>query len=146
MNALLIYPETPGTFWNFKHILNFISRKAVFPPLGLLTIASILPTGWNKRLIDLNVSELRESDIAWADLVLISAMIIQRTSASEVITRCRAQNKTILAGGPLFTAQPENFSGIDHIFLGEAEKTLPRFIEDWRAGRTEKDLPLRRLA
>lgn len=138
MNALLIYPETPGTFWNFKHILNFISRKAVFPPLGLLTIASILPAGWNKRLIDLNVSELRESDIAWADMVLVSAMIIQRTSASEVIARCRAQNKTILAGGPLFTAQPENFPEIDHIFLGEAEKTLPQFIEDWQAGRTEK--------
>jgi len=100
MNILLVYPKTPETFWNLKHILwRYIKRKAVFPPLGLLTIAKLLPLGWNKRLIDLNVSELHEKDIAWANLVLVSAMIIQKSSAREVIARCHAQNKIILAGG-----------------------------------------------
>jgi radical SAM superfamily enzyme YgiQ (UPF0313 family) len=138
MNILLVYPKTPGTFWNFKHILKFVSRRAAFPPLGLLTIAPLLPNEWKKRLIDLNVSKLRAKDIAWADLVLISAMIIQRDSAKEIIARCRAKNKTILAGGPLFTARPEDFPDIDHIFLGEAENTLPEFISDWTNGHPKK--------
>lgn len=138
MNILLIYPETPSTFWNFKYILKFIGRKAAFPPLGLLTVASILPSKWNKRLIDLNVSKLMDQDIAGADLILISAMIIQKKSAREIIDRCRAQNKIILAGGPLFTAKPEDFTEINHIFVGEAENTLPQFIKDWQGGQTKK--------
>jgi len=137
MNILLVYPEAPGTFWNFKHVLKFISKKSAFPPLGLLTVAAILPAVWHKRLVDLNVSELLDSDIAWADLVLISAMIIQQASAREVIARCRAQHKVMVAGGPLFTAQPEKFPEVDHLILGEAENTLPRFIQDWVAGRAE---------
>jgi radical SAM superfamily enzyme YgiQ (UPF0313 family) len=136
--VLFIYPKTPSTFWNFKHILKFISRRAAFPPLGLLTVASILPSEWDKRLVDLNVSELSDADIAWADLVLVSAMIIQRSSAEQVIARCHAQGKTILAGGPLFTAQPEKFPTVDHIFLGEAENTLPKFVADWYSGQAEK--------
>jgi len=138
MNILLIYPETPGTFWNFKHILKFIGRKAAFPPLGLLTVASILPSEWNKKLIDLNVSQLTDEDITWADLILISAMIIQEVSANKVIARCRKQNKIILAGGPLFTALPEKFSEVDHIIIGEAENTLPQFIDDWKKGQAKK--------
>ncbi len=138
MNILLIYPQTPGTFWSFKNILKFVSRKATFPPLGLLTVAALLPLEWDKRLVDLNVSELLDEDIAWADLVMVSAMIIQEASAKEVIARCRQKKKVILAGGPLFTAQPEKFSQVDHLFLGEAEDTMPQFIADWKSGRTKK--------
>ncbi|MFA5184758.1 MAG: B12-binding domain-containing radical SAM protein [Patescibacteria group bacterium] len=138
MNILLVYPQVPDTFWNFKHILRFISKKAVYPPLGLLTVAAILPADWSKRLIDLNVATLSDVDIAWADLVLISAMIIQKPSAEMVIERCRAQEKTILAGGPLFTARPEDFPTVDHIFIGEAENTLPQFIRDRQLSRTAR--------
>jgi radical SAM superfamily enzyme YgiQ (UPF0313 family) len=104
----------------------------------LLTVAALLPAEWNKRLIDLNVTELQDRDLAWADLVLISAMIIQRPSTKEIITRCQAQHKAILAGGPLFTAKPEDFPEIDHILLGEAEESLPRFIKDWQSGQVQK--------
>ena len=138
MNILLIYPSTPGTFWNFKHILKFISRKAVFPPLGLLTVAALLPSDWNKRLIDMNVAELKDSDIDWADIVMISAMIIQRSSTDEVIARCRLRAKIILAGGPLFSARPEEFPDVDAIFINEGEDTIPKFISDWKAGHVAK--------
>ena len=137
-NVLLIYPENPGTFWNFKYILKFISRKAVFQPLGLLTVASLLPEEWDKRLVDMNVSKLTESDIAWADMILISAMIVQSESANDVIIRCRAQGKTILVGGPLFSARPEDFPFVNHIFVGEAENTLPQFIKDFEIGKTKR--------
>lgn len=138
MNVLMIYPKTPGTFWNFKYILKFVSRKAVFPPLGLLTVAALLPAGWNKRLVDLNVRDLTEEDIIWADLIFVSAMIIQQASAEEVIGRCHAHNKIIVAGGPLFTAQPEKFLDVSHIIIGEAENTLPQFIKDWEAGQAAR--------
>lgn len=138
MKALLIYPETPATFWSFKHILSFISKKAAFPPLGLLTVAALLPPEWELRLVDLNVSKLTDSDLVWADLVLISAMIIQKESAQEVIKRCRDLNRPILAGGPLFSAQPDNYPEIDHIVVGEAENTISLFLADWSEGHAKK--------
>ncbi len=135
---LLINPRTPDTFWNFKHILKFISRKAVYPPLGLLTIASLLPSDWEKKLIDLKITELSDSEIEWADLILISAMMIQKESANEIINRCHKIGKIILAGGPLFSVQPEKFSKVNHLFVGEAEETLTEFIDDYKNGVAKK--------
>src|SRR3989338_5464994 len=120
MKILLVYPKYPDTFWSFKNILKFISKKAAFPPLGLLTIASMLPQQWSKRLIDTNIVELSDEDIAWADMVFISAMIVQKDSAQEIIWRCKSQNKTVIAGGPVFTTQSEAFDGVDHFVLNEA--------------------------
>ncbi|MBN1436133.1 MAG: B12-binding domain-containing radical SAM protein [Sedimentisphaerales bacterium] len=137
MNVLLVYPEYPATFWSFKHALKFISKKAVFPPLGLLTIAPLLPKQWNKKLIDLNITELTDEHIAWADLVFISAMIIQMDSAQEVIQRCRAQGKTIVAGGPAASSFPEKLSGVDHFVFNEAEETLPQLVADLQAGTAQ---------
>jgi radical SAM superfamily enzyme YgiQ (UPF0313 family) len=131
MNVLLIYPEFPDTFWSFKHALKFIRKKASLPPLGLLTVAAMLPEEWSKRLVDVNVRKLREKDLAWADVVLISAMIAQQDSAHELIGRCRAAGKTIVAGGPLFTLGHEQFSEVDHFVLNEAELTLPEFLHDF---------------
>ena len=105
MNVLLIYPQYPDTFWSFKHVLRFISKKAAFPPLGLLTVASMLPEDWNKKLIDINVNELKDEDILWADLIFISAMIIQMADARDVIERCRKQGKKIVLGGPAATTR-----------------------------------------
>src|SRR5512136_2588413 len=109
MNILLVYPEFPDTFWSFKHALRFVHKKAGSPPLGLLTVAAMLPAEWQKRLVDLNVTHLTAKDLAWADYVFISAMIVQRDAASIVIARCKKAGVKIVAGGPLFTMEHEKF-------------------------------------
>ena len=135
MKALFVYPEYPDTFWSFKHVLKFISKKAAFPPLGLLTVGAMLPGEWQKKLVDLNVRPLEDEHIAWADMIFLSAMIVQKKSAQEIIDRCRAHGKKIVAGGPAFTTQHEDFTGVDHFVLNEAEVTLPLFLADLLKGR-----------
>ncbi|MFC1901036.1 B12-binding domain-containing radical SAM protein [Chloroflexota bacterium] len=135
MKILLVYPQYPDTFWSFKHALKFVSKKAVFPPLGLLTVAAMLPGDWEQKLVDINVTRLNDSDIRWADYVFISAMAVQRESVKEVVTRCNNLGAKIVAGGPLFTAGFEEFDGIDHFVLGEAEVTLQPFLEDLEKGQ-----------
>ena len=110
MKILLVYPEYPDTFWSFKHALKFISKKAVHPPLGLLTVAAMLPGHWEKRLVDMNASKLKDNDLIWADYVFIGAMAVQKTSVREVIARCKAAGVKIAAGGPLFTAVSRRLS------------------------------------
>jgi len=134
MNVLMVYPRYPNTFWSFKHILRFISKKAAFPPLGLLTVASMLPKSWHIRLVDINVAELTDENIVWADMVFISAMIIQKEDTVEVIKRCKQAGKTVVAGGPLFTTRHGQFDGVDHFVLDEAEITLPLFLKDLNEG------------
>jgi len=134
MNALLLYPAFPDTFWSFKHALKFVRKRASLPPLGLLTVAALLPPEWEKRLVDLNVRPLTARDLAWADLVCLSAMIVQRPSAQDLIARCRAAGKLIVAGGPLFTSEHAQFPDVDHFVLNEAELTLPGFLADFARG------------
>ena len=136
MNSLLIYPRYPDTFWSFRYAMMFIGRKASFPPLGLLTVAAMLPGTWDKRLFDMNVRELTDENLKWADLVFISAMSIQRESAGDVISRCKRLGVTTVAGGPLFTTCFEDFPEVDHLVLGEAEFTLPPFLEDLKHKKT----------
>ncbi|MEZ5277908.1 MAG: B12-binding domain-containing radical SAM protein [Opitutaceae bacterium] len=138
MRVLLLYPEFPDTFWSFKHVLKFIRKRAALPPLGLLTIAPMLPENWEKRLIDVNVTPMTDKDLAWADIVLISAMIAQRDSAAELIARCRAAGKILVAGGPLFTVEYNQFPDVDHFVLNEAEVTLPGFLEDFARGEARR--------
>jgi len=138
MNILLIYPEFPETFWSFTHALSFIGKKAAFPPLGLVTVAALLPQKWHKRLVDINVESLIDKNILWADMVFIGGMAIQRTSAVQIIDRCRTLNVPIAAGGPLFTSEPEDYPTVDHLVLDEAELTLPRFLEDLEKGCAKK--------
>jgi radical SAM superfamily enzyme YgiQ (UPF0313 family) len=134
MNILLVYPMYPDTFWSFKHALKFVSKKASFPPLGLLTVASMLPENWNKKLIDMNANELEDKDIIWADYVFISAMSIQSDSVKEIIQRCKELGTKIVAGGPLFTSSSEYYGDVDHLVLNEAEITLPQFLNDLKIG------------
>jgi radical SAM superfamily enzyme YgiQ (UPF0313 family) len=134
MNILMVYPTYPDTFWSFKHALKFVSKKASFPPLGLLTIAAILPKDWNKKLIDMNADQLMDNDILWADFVFISAMSVQSKSADQVIERCKKLNTKIVAGGPLFTSSYEYYEDVDHLVLNEAEITLPQFLLDLENG------------
>ncbi|MFC1930515.1 B12-binding domain-containing radical SAM protein [Chloroflexota bacterium] len=134
MKALLVYPRHPDTFWSFRHAVKVSSKRAVFPPLGLATVGTMLPGDWEKKLIDMNVSNLTDRDVLWADYVLISAMVIQRESVKEVIQKCKRLGVRMVAGGPLFTSEPEEFEMIDHLVLDEAEITLPLFLEDLSKG------------
>jgi radical SAM superfamily enzyme YgiQ (UPF0313 family) len=157
MKVLFIYPQCPDTtFWSFKTVLwKFLRKKTAFSPLGLLTVAAMLPKIWRKKLIDLNRDPvLRDADIAWADLVMISAMIIQKESAKEAIRRCKVLGKTVVVGGPLFSGSYKiftdnyfvldeagliaDFPGIDHFVLDEAEITLPPFLKDLERGQAKK--------
>jgi len=138
LKILLVYPQYPDTFWSFKHALKFISRKAAFPPLGALTVAAMLPQEWEKKLVDMNVSVLKDEDIKWADYVFISAMVVQKESVKSVIQRCNRLGTKVVAGGPLFTTEPDAFSGIDHLILNEAEATLPAFLADLNDGHPQR--------
>ncbi|MDY6855675.1 MAG: radical SAM protein, partial [Thermodesulfobacteriota bacterium] len=134
MNILLIYPKFPDTFWSFSYALPFIGKKSAFPPLGLITVAALLPEQFQIRLVDLNVDTLGDDDLAWADMAFISAMAVQRKSAVHVIDRCKVKGLKVVAGGPLFTAEPDNSDQVDHLVLDEAEATLPAFIADLANG------------
>ena len=131
MNILFINPKYPDTFWSFKHALKFIAKKASMPPLGLLTVAAMLPKEWHKKLVDTNISKLTDEHIEWADMIFIGGMIVQKDSSQEIITRCKSMGKTVVAGGPLFTTQHEKFTGVDYFILNEAEVTLPLFLKDF---------------
>lgn len=134
MNILLVYPEIPSTFWSFKDALKFVSKKSAEPPLGLITIAGMLPAEWNKKLIDMNVTRLEDKHLQWADYVFLGGMNIQIKSFREVIRRCNKLGVKIVAGGPLATTQYKDFLGVDHFVLNEAEATLPPFLEDLEKG------------
>lgn len=138
MNILMIYPKFPDTFWSFKHALGFIGKKSSMPPLGLLTVASLLPGSWQKRLIDLNVESLPEKCLAWADMVFLSSMAIQRESAMEIIGRCKREGVPVVAGGPFPSSEPGEFYDADYLVLDEAEMTLPTFIRDLTEGRPRR--------
>jgi radical SAM superfamily enzyme YgiQ (UPF0313 family) len=134
MKILLIYPEFPDTFWSFKHALQFIRKRASLPPLGLLTVAAMLPQRWEKRLVDMNVRSLTDADLEWADIAFVSAMAVQRQPVVAAIARCKKAGLRVVAGGPLFTAEHEQFKDVDHFILNEAELTLPPFIRDLERG------------
>src|SRR5690242_2089195 len=134
MRILMVYPQNPDTFWSFKHVLRFVSKRSTFPPLGLLTIAGMLPSDWEFKLVDLNVERLRDSDIRWADYVMISAMIVHKASVNEIVERCAALNRPIIAGGPLFTTGHQEFPKIQHFVLGEAEDVISQLAADMLSG------------
>ncbi len=136
--VLLIYPEFPNTFWSFRYALKFVGKRSTFPPLGLLTVAALLPSEWQVKLVDLNVEELTRQDIEWADLIMISAMAVQRASVEKLLREFSSAGKRTVAGGPLFTMHYDEFQGkVDHIIVGEAEVVLPRFLKDLEEGKAE---------
>lgn len=136
MNVLLLYPRYPVTFWSFKYAVKFVGKKTAFPPLGLLTVAAMLPENWNLRLVDLNITNLSDRDLRWADCVMISAMLVQKDSVDRVLKRCERFGNRTIAGGPLFTALSDEYTDrVDHLVLGEAERVLPVFLNDLAEGR-----------
>lgn len=139
MKILLVYPEYPVTFWGFRYVLKFISKKAAYPPLGLLTVAAMLPKSWDLRLVDLNIEKLRDKALKWADYVMISAMLIQKGSVLDILEKCRRLGTKVIGGGPLFNSTPEEYLHlVDHLILNEAELTLPPFLADLKKGNPQK--------
>lgn len=138
MKILLVYPKYPNTFWSFNYALEVMGKKAAMPPLGLLTIATLLENNNELKLIDMNVNPLTDEDILWADCVFISAMITQKDSTEETIQKCKDLNVKIVAGGPLFTNLHGEFPDVDHFILNEGEMTIPLFLEDLKNGNPKK--------
>ena len=138
MKVLLVNPEFPDTYWSFRHALPFEGKRSAFPPLGLLTVSALLPGSWERRLVDLNVQSLKSSAIEWADMVFVTAMLVQKESLREVVERCKARGKRVVLGGPYVTTTIEELPDADHIFLGEAETTLPQFVADLARGDAKR--------
>jgi radical SAM superfamily enzyme YgiQ (UPF0313 family) len=137
MKILLVCPEYPDTFWSFRHALRFVGKRSGQPPLGLLTVAALLPAEWEKRLVDLNIRSLTDGDLGWADYVFLGGMSVQADSARGVIAQCHEAGKKVVAGGPLFTARHREFPEVDHFVLNEAEITLPLFLADLQRGEPQ---------
>jgi len=137
MKVLLVYPEFPETYWSFKHALSFEGKRSAFPPLGLMTVSAMLPDSWERRLVDMNVQQLKPADIQWADVVFASAMLVQKDSLKQVVKLCNAAGKRVAVGGPYVTTTLEELKGADHVVLGEAEETLPLFIRDLERGEAK---------
>ena len=138
MKVLLVNPEYPITYWSFRHALSFEGKRSAFPPLALTTISAMLPRTWERKLVDLNVCRLKSADIEWADMIFASAMLVQKESLIDVVKRSKAKGKRVVVGGPFISSAIEKIPGVDHIFLGEAETTLPTFIEDLKRGEAKE--------
>jgi radical SAM superfamily enzyme YgiQ (UPF0313 family) len=137
MKVLLINPEFPDTYWSFRHALSFDGKRSAYPPLGLLTVAAMLPASWERRLVDMEVRRLKQSDIEWADMVFVTAMLVQKDALHRVVERCKALGKCVVVGGPYVSTSTEKVPDADHIFIGEAETTLPQFFTDLENGEAK---------
>jgi radical SAM superfamily enzyme YgiQ (UPF0313 family) len=139
MRILLVYPRDPDTFWSFRHVLRFVAKRSAFPPLGLLTVAAMLPPEWELKLADTNVEALADRDVVWADWVFLSGMIVHKDSAREIARRCAVLGRPVVAGGPLFTTGHREFPEIRHFVLGEAENVIADLVADLRAGSVKPE-------
>lgn len=128
-NVLLVYPKFPVTYWGFQDALKLVNKRASLPPLGLATLAACLPERWNLRLVDLNVTELPDSDLSWCDVVFLSGMLVQMDSMGEVTARVRAAGLPLVMGGPTATTDPELFVDADLVFQGEVEGRIHLLVE-----------------
>nr|WP_242040267.1 MULTISPECIES: B12-binding domain-containing radical SAM protein [Desertifilum] len=136
VRALLIYPVFPPTFWSYNKILELVDRQVLLPPLGLITVAAILPQTWEFKLVDRNVRAVTEAEWEWADLVILSAMIVQKQDLLDQIQEAKKRGKLVAVGGPYATSVPEEVQdvGTDFLILDEGEITLPMFIEALERG------------
>ena len=131
MNTLFIYPEFPKTFWSYEKILELVNRKVLLPPLGMVTVAALLPQHWPMKLVDRNVEEVSEADWDWAELVVISGMIVQKADMAVQIAKAKERGLPVAVGGPFASSTPDapELGLADFKVLDEGEITLPMFIE-----------------
>ena len=138
MHVLLIYPVFPQTFWSYDKILELVDRKVLLPPLGMITVAAILPQEWEFKLVDRNIREVSQAEWEWAELIIFSAMIVQKLDLLEQIQEAKKRNKLVAVGGPYATSLPDEpkAAGADFLILDEGELTLPLFVEAIAKGET----------
>ncbi|MEC7381875.1 MAG: cobalamin-dependent protein, partial [Cyanobacteriota bacterium] len=138
MRTLFIYPKFPKTFWSYEKILELVNRKVLLPPLGLVTVAALLPQEWEMKLVDRNVRELSEAEWQWAELVVISGMIVQKDDMQQQIAEAKRRGLTVAVGGPFASSTPEapEIDLADFKVLDEGEITLPMFVEAIQRGDT----------
>jgi radical SAM superfamily enzyme YgiQ (UPF0313 family) len=138
MRVLLLYPLFPKSFWSFDKALELIGRKVTLPPLSLLTVAAILPQTWEFRLVDRNVLPQTEADWSWADLVIISGMIVQKNDLLDLIGEAKRRGKIVVVGGPYVSSTPDaaKAAGADFLVLDEGEITLPLLVQALERGET----------
>lgn len=138
MQVLLVYPRFPQSFWSFDKAMELVGRKAVLPPLGLITVAGILPDRWQLKLVDCNIREVRDAEWDWADVVIISGMIVQKDDMHAQIAEAKRRQKLVAVGGPYPTSLPQDLdaAGADFLVLDEGELTLPMFVEAIERGET----------
>jgi radical SAM superfamily enzyme YgiQ (UPF0313 family) len=134
MRALLVQGRSEPTYWSYDFSLRFIAKDAALPPLGLATLAALLPPAWELRLVDLNVRPLGDAQLDWADVVLVSGMMVQAGSMQEVVARARRRGRRTVVGGPAATSTPELFAEADHVFRGEAEGRLEALVAALESG------------
>jgi radical SAM superfamily enzyme YgiQ (UPF0313 family) len=126
IKVLMVWPSFPPSFWGFEGVLEMIPERAMTPPLGLITVAALCPASWQIRLIDHAFEELRDEDLQWADLVMVSAMHAQRADALAALSRARAFGRRTFVGGPWASTDPEAVLRVaDHVMVGEAEEAFP---------------------
>ncbi|HEU5179395.1 MAG TPA: B12-binding domain-containing radical SAM protein [Candidatus Polarisedimenticolia bacterium] len=137
MRALLVNPAFPDSYWSGRYALSFARRRSILPPLGLITVAALLPKSWELRLVDLDAQPLHDEDLKWADVVMLTGMLVQRPSLHEVLKRCRKLGVRTVVGGPYATAVPDELQDADHVFVGEGEEMVPTLAADLEAGRAK---------
>ncbi len=138
MRTLFVYPEFPKTFWSYEKILELVNRKVLLPPLGLVTVAALLPQHWQMKLVDRNVREVTEAEWNWAELVVISGMIVQKSDMAAQIAKAKERGLPVAVGGPFASSTPDapELNLVDFKVLDEGEITLPMFIEAIERGDT----------
>jgi radical SAM superfamily enzyme YgiQ (UPF0313 family) len=125
IKALMIWPRFPASFWGFEGVLDIIPERSMIPPLGLVTVAALCPASWEIRLLDLSFDALRDEDLLWADLVMVSAMHAQRTDTLATLDRARTLGRRTFIGGPWASSEPEFLlTKADHVMVGEAEEVF----------------------
>ena len=131
MRALLVYPQFPKTFWSYEKILELVDRQVLLPPLGLITVAAILPQEWEIKVVDINVRPVTDEEWQWADIAIMSAMIVQKKDLATQIKLAKQSGKLVAVGGPYPTSVPHESlaAGADFLILDEGEITLPMFVE-----------------
>jgi radical SAM superfamily enzyme YgiQ (UPF0313 family) len=145
MNVLMVYPEWPETYWSFKHALPFTGKRSAYPPLGVITMASLLPKCWNKRLVDTNVRPLTDADLDWADVAMLSGMLIHKREVLNILARCRARKLRTVIGGPITSSVEELADYADHVVVGEAEELMPDLVSDLEQGTAKPQYKVRAL-
>ncbi len=139
LKALLVWPRIPNSFWTFTGMMELLPEKVVMPPLGLITVAALCPESWTLRLVDQCVEELTDEDILWADLVMVSAMTVQRDGLQEVLARARRLGRRTIVGGPYASGEPARMLAIaDHVVAGEPDEVFGEIARDLEEGTARR--------